>query len=355
MDQPTTMLKHFSHEHPLKYIESSADGGCVCSACKLAIMPRNFFYQCKLCGFSLHKVCYSMPKKVMHPADPNHWLKLSTPSTVLEKPDECEACGRHIAGYYYSCTECPLSYHMLCVAMPLSVKIMSSHPHVLKLEFRPVYDFKCDVCDMPRFNGWHYHCRMCEFDAHVSCAVKGAQPLLKDDGTNGSKSHQHELMELLSEQMKHVEVKNANNLDLDRDHHLQSLDQLSAISEVFTLPSCQFSDACFSLDVSKPIPIERNKNEWSECDSKQNNEKLQLLKRQSFSFGMKDLKREVTLAPSTGICTPVWDEMGRENENRNANAANNIMLFKDQAKETETRLEDAAVLTDLRYETEIRK
>ncbi|KAL1550037.1 hypothetical protein AAHA92_18052 [Salvia divinorum] len=360
MEQPTTMLKHFSHEHPLKYVESCSDGDRVCSACKLAIMPRNFFYQCKLCGFSLHKVCYSMPKKILHPADPNHWLRLSTPSTVPEKSDECEACGGHIAGFYYSCTTCPLYYHMLCVAMPLSVKVMSSHPHVLKLEFRPLYDFKCDACDRPRYNGWHYHCRLCEFDAHASCAVKGARPLLKDDGMNGSKSHQHELMELLLEQMKHVEVKNANNLDLDRDHHLQSLDQFSAISEVFTLPSCQFSDACFSLDVSKPIPSERNRNEvgietgWTECDSKQ---KLQLLKRQSFSFGMKDMKREVTLVPSTGICTPVWDELGRQNENRNANATNNIMLFKDQHQttETETRLEGAAVLTDLRYETEIRK
>ncbi|XP_057794802.1 protein VACUOLELESS GAMETOPHYTES-like [Salvia miltiorrhiza] len=154
MEQPTTLLKHFSHEHPLEYVESSFDGDRVCSACKLSIMPRNFFYECKLCRFSLHKVCYSMPKKVMHPADPNHCLKLLTSSTVAEKSDECEACGRHIAGFHYSCTKCSLYYHMLCVALPLSLKMESSHPHVLKLELKPLYDFECDVCDRPSYNGW---------------------------------------------------------------------------------------------------------------------------------------------------------------------------------------------------------
>ncbi|XP_057782819.1 uncharacterized protein LOC131000767 [Salvia miltiorrhiza] len=140
-------------------------------------------------------------------------------------------------------------------------------------------------------------------------------------------------MELLSQGMKRVEV---------HDHHLRPLDQSIAVSEAFTLPSFQFSDACFSLDISKSIPSERNRNEagietqWTRCDSKQNSEKLQLLKRQSFSFGVKDLKREVTLAPSTGICTPVWDQLGRENGNRNAKAANDMKLFTGRATETET-------------------
>lgn len=335
------MLKHFSHEHPLEYVESRSDEKGVCSACKLAIMPRNFFYHCKICRFSLHKVCSSMPKKVVHPSDPNHCLDLST-SSLAEKSKECEACGRYIDGFYYSCIKCSLYCHMLCVAMPLSVKIASSHPHVLKLEVEPLYDFKCDVCEKPSYNGWHYHCRMCEFDAHVSCAVKGSS-LLRDDRIDGSKSHHHELMELLSEGMRRVEVKHANNLGLglDHDHHLRHLDQSSTVSEAFTLPSCQFSDACFSLDISNSIPSEGNgydagrEASWAVCDSKQNNDKLQLLKRQSFSFGVKELKREVTLPPSTGIRTPVWDELGRGNENRNTNVTNDRMHFKDQTTETE--------------------
>lgn len=340
MEEPSMLLKHFSHEHPLEYVESRFDRNCVaCSACKLAIRPNSFFYQCKICKFSLHKVCYSMPKKLMHPADPNHCLSLLT-SSLEEKPDECEACGRDIAGFHYSCTRCSLYYHMLCVAMPLSVKIPSSHPHILKLELKPLYDFKCDICDRPSYHGWHYHCRLCEFDAHVSCAVEGAQSPQKPvsqiysstdhDAVHESKSHQHELMELLSEGMK---VKNVNNLDQDRHH--RALDQSIAVSEAFTLPSCQFSDACFSLDISNPNHQIQTQNEWIVHDSKQTNEKLQLLKRQSFSFGVRDLKRELSLAPSTGICTEVWDELGRGNENRNTKATNDRMVFKDQAKDTD--------------------
>ncbi|KAH6757234.1 hypothetical protein C2S52_023562 [Perilla frutescens var. hirtella] len=351
MEESSMLLKHFSHEHPLEHVESCFDGDRVCSACKLAIRPNSFFYQCKVCKFSLHKVCYSMPKKAMHPADPNHSLNLLT-SFVAEETNECEACGRYIAGFYYNCTKCSLHFHMLCVAMPLSVKIPSSHPHILKLELKPLYDFKCDICDRPSYHGWHYHCRACEFDAHVSCAVKGTHSpqqkfspqiysLKGGDGVNESKSHQRELMELLSEGMQRVEVNNVKNLDHDDHHHHHDhdhhrpLDQSIQVSEAFTLPSCQFSDACFSLDITNTEACNhqiQTQKDWNVYDSKQNNEKLQLLKRQSFSFGMRDLKRE---APSTGICTNVWDELGRANENRNTNATNDRTLSKDQAKETQ--------------------
>ncbi|KAI3471527.1 hypothetical protein Pfo_028177 [Paulownia fortunei] len=315
-------------------------------------MPNKFFYQCKVCQFSLHKVCYSMPKRVMHPADPNHHLTLSA-SSFTNQSTECEACGRCIAGFYYNCTKCSLYYHMLCVAMPLSVKIPSSHPHILKLELKPPYDFQCDLCDRPSYSGWLYRCRLCEFDAHISCAVtfKGTQSPLR---SLGSKSHQHELMELLSEGMKKgIQVNNEKNLDRDQ---FQPLDQSILISEDFTLPSYHFSDACFSIDIAKSIWMNENTNEasreafnhqvqllgsketekdWTVTDSKHTKEKLEVARRQSFDFGKKYLKRELSLAPSTGMGSYVWEELGQENKKGNLNATNDRMQLKDQTTEIE--------------------
>ncbi|KAL8456326.1 hypothetical protein ACS0TY_034516 [Phlomoides rotata] len=237
MEEEAKYSKHFSHEHPLEYIDPCFQKSrSVCAACKHAIARTSFFYQCKLCEFSLHKVCYTMPKKVTHPSDQNHYLTLQC---ITDESNDCKACGRHIGGFYYSCTKCSLYCHMLCVALPLSVKIPSSHPHMLKLELELPYDFRCDMCDRPSYSGWLYRCRLCEFDAHVSCAVKGTQSP-HQRRVSDNKSHQHELMELLSQVMKGNEVKS-----LDHDH-----DQSVPVSEDLTMPSYQFSDACFSIDIS---------------------------------------------------------------------------------------------------------
>ncbi|KAK6149226.1 hypothetical protein DH2020_016751 [Rehmannia glutinosa] len=258
----------------------------------------------------------------MHPADPNHRLTLFASSLIAKLPTECEACERYISGFYYSCDKCSVYYHMLCIAMPLSVKIPFFHPHILKLEIKPPYDFQCDLCDRPSYSGWLYRCRLCEFDAHISCAVtfNGTDPSLlersvseiysvEDNRIRETKFHQNEVMELLSEGMKKgVEVKNEKNLDRDQ---FRSLDQSIMISEDFTLPSYHFSDACFSIDIAKSI------------------------ERQSFDFREKYIKRELSLAPLTGIGSHVWEELSLENNNGHLNAVNERMQLKDQITEIE--------------------
>ncbi|XP_073153525.1 protein VACUOLELESS GAMETOPHYTES-like [Henckelia pumila] len=280
MEEPA---RHFSHQHPLQYLESRPDENNVCSGCKLAIMPGKFCYQCKICLFFLHKVCYRMPKRVLHPADPNHRLNLlATPTRG------CEACGRNISGFCYSCTKCNHYYHMLCIALPLSLKIPSLHLHTLKLELKPPYDFQCDLCHESSYNGWLYRCRLCEFDAHISCAVtynKGTQsPKRKAEYLNSS-SPQNELMEILSQGMKFMEEKNSK----EALHEPQ--DQSSMVSENFTLPSYQFSGACFSIDIARSIQ----------------GDELQ---------AGKSMKRELSLAPSAAIGSQVWMELGHPNVDR---------------------------------------
>ncbi|KAG8371842.1 hypothetical protein BUALT_Bualt12G0005100 [Buddleja alternifolia] len=318
MEEPVKSLQHFSHEHPLQYVQSSPNENSLCSGCKITITPFKLFYRCKICEFSLHKVCSTMPKRVMHPSDPTHRLMLLATSS-LNRSNKCEACGGVISGFYYSCIKCNINCHMLCVAMPLSVKIPSSHPHILKLELKPPYDFQCDLCDRPSYTGWLYRCRLCEFDAHISCAVTFNGPRSSHDRRSVpqdySSSHQDELMELLSEGMKGIEVNNEKVLVQDQ-LQFQPLEQSILKSDDFTLPSYQFSDACFSIDIAKSIRVEESVNE---ANSKHNVQELEVVKR--------DLRRELSFAPSTGIRSHVWTELGQETKDQTAKIENVRIAF----------------------------
>ncbi|XP_038718854.1 uncharacterized protein LOC120011803 [Tripterygium wilfordii] len=161
---------HFSHHHPLHRTNAPPTGNSSCHGCKLDMLPGNEFYSCKSCKFCLHQVCYNMPKKTRHPAHPDHYLTLVvSPNLSKIGACKCKACGLEITGFHYNCLICGVYYHTLCTALPLSISI-TSHPHTLKIQFSPPYDFCCDLCNKPSYNGWLYRCRFCEFDAHIACA-----------------------------------------------------------------------------------------------------------------------------------------------------------------------------------------
>ncbi|KAM7270549.1 hypothetical protein ACFE04_029763 [Oxalis oulophora] len=162
--------RHFSHHHPLVLSNVQREGGITCSACNLKVLPGKEYYRCVTCQFALHQVCYNMPRKMQHPGHPIHDLNL----LVAPKKESfnCKACRNQISGFYYNCEKCRVSFHILCSNLPLSVAI-TSHPHTVKLEFTPPYDFECDLCEKPCHNndGWSYRCQFCEFDMHLACAI----------------------------------------------------------------------------------------------------------------------------------------------------------------------------------------
>lgn len=180
---------HFSHEHPLKQTNSPPKGNILCSACRLNISSGNKdYYTCKTCPFFLHNVCHNMPRKTEHPAHPTHHLTLQiSPSSSIETL-KCDACGHHVNGFYYSCSECSLCYHVLCSALPLSVSV-SSHTHQLKLTFSPPYNFSCDICCKPSYNGWLYRCQICEFDTHLLCAISNRRTQSFPNTLNGESTY----------------------------------------------------------------------------------------------------------------------------------------------------------------------
>ncbi|KAL2320865.1 hypothetical protein Fmac_029834 [Flemingia macrophylla] len=169
---------HFSHPHPLERTTPPSKN-VTCFGCKLKVSHCEDYYRCKTCAFSLHRVCYKMPLITNHPSHPTHDLVLlvipSSPS--IKATLNCVACGHHVTGFSYHCAECSIFFHSVCLALPVSLEI-TYHPHQIKLEFTPPYDFFCDLCNKPSYNGWLYRCSMCEFDTHIACAVANLEPQL---------------------------------------------------------------------------------------------------------------------------------------------------------------------------------
>ncbi|XP_030483365.2 uncharacterized protein LOC115699960 [Cannabis sativa] len=297
-------ISHFSHDHPLTQTNSPPNENCSCSACNLKIISSVTaeYYTCKTCSFSLHQVCYNMPKKTQHPSHPIHHLTLQTTcpsSSSKEGTFECKACGDHINGgvFYYSCAECGLYYHILCSALPLTISV-SSHLHELKLTFSSPYNFSCDICTKPSYKGWLYRCQLCEFDAHLLCAISNRRttfliknrilPLpnssnrqinIKSSSVNYNSEVEEVIQLVIQGVVEQSSVSSCSNFNSDSpkenltitstvgfaqtDSKLgfssanpgkQHLNQspLTLVSEdLSTTPSTQFSDACFSIDLAK--------------------------------------------------------------------------------------------------------
>ncbi|XP_062109755.1 uncharacterized protein LOC133821538 [Humulus lupulus] len=295
-------ISHFSHDHPLTNTNSPPKENYFCSACKLKITSSVTaeYYTCKTCSFSIHQICYNMPRKTQHPAHHIHRLTLQTtsPSTSEEGTLTCKACGNRInGGFYYSCAQCGVCHHILCSALPLSISV-SSHLHELKLTFSSPYDFSCDICAKPSYKGWLYRCQLCEFDTHLLCAVSNRRtkflmqnrivPLLNSSNgqiaTNSSSANYNseveEVVHLVTQGL--IEQSPASSPDFSLNSLQENLtitstvgaftqtdsklgltssnpgkqfryqSPLTPVSEdLSTTPSTQFSDACFSIDLAK--------------------------------------------------------------------------------------------------------
>ncbi|KAI6675819.1 hypothetical protein NL676_036615 [Syzygium grande] len=116
-----------------------------------------------------------MPLQINHPVDPyNHILTLLPTPVYPPGVFRCDASGKQGSGFSYRCASCNLDLHVTCASMPLT-RTHPSHHHLHNLTFSPAYpnrSFSCDICGNLGSNQWPYRCHSCEFDAHLSCAMK---------------------------------------------------------------------------------------------------------------------------------------------------------------------------------------
>ncbi|KAK2647279.1 hypothetical protein Ddye_014768 [Dipteronia dyeriana] len=289
-------FRHFSHYHPLvrSSTNSSPAANTSCFGCNLKILyGKDYYYRCKICPFNLHQACYNIPRKIRHPGHPIHYLNLLVMPSSAGDSSKCKACGQNVTGFYYTCAECGICYHILCSALPLSVSI-HSHSHTLKLEYSLPYDFECDLCQKPCYNGWLYRCRLCEFDTHLSCTIANQRTESLQITPSSDGSENNELMQLVSQGIarhdhavaagwhetlhspkQKLSMRNsgppfqtkADNI-IAAFGHFEHLDQSNLQSgELGTLTSHQFSDhSCFSIDIANSY---KESNEANHQDVKQ--------------------------------------------------------------------------------------
>ncbi|KAK6928637.1 DC1 [Dillenia turbinata] len=179
-NQSAAAIHHFSHHHPLHLSNLHLQPTQIlpsCSGCKLKASG-GLIYCCQPCNYFLHISCSQKPQQITHPFDQNHVLSLLPIPIYPGGLFNCDACGKQSNGFSYHCNSCNIDLHITCASMALSLN-HPSHHHQLNLTFSPPYvnkSFSCDICKNLGSNHWLYRCNMCEFDAHLECAI--ARPTL---------------------------------------------------------------------------------------------------------------------------------------------------------------------------------
>ncbi|KAM1747835.1 hypothetical protein ACFX12_008902 [Malus domestica] len=240
----------------------------------------------------------------LHPAPPS-----STKGAL-----NCQACGDPVEGFYYDCADCGFYYHSLCSGLPFSIKTLShphalklsfSPPVDLCCDLcnEPGYDrwlYRCHICEFDS----HISCAIYNIQPDLEPPQNPIPPLPADTfirqssyssgssfGINVAENYSSEGNELLHlvrqtvfkgnikcigdekglsaaiigwdkrlyspKQVLNVrmgKLGNVGSYQTDADMAVTSLnlkDTATSVSEDMTLtPSYQFSDACFSIDLS---------------------------------------------------------------------------------------------------------
>ncbi|KAG6640818.1 uncharacterized protein LOC122277554 isoform X1 [Carya illinoinensis] len=157
-------LKHFSHRHPLIFIEEVKNEGkkdIICSGCNEPILGPA--YKCSKCNFLLHQSCTQLPREIQHPLHPNDALILQAPSAS----SRCDACRRFCSRcFYYRCDWCNFDLDIKCASRWQSCPD-KCHQHA----FVPIMNqiqFACEACGVER-KDIAYLCNICRLLVHYDC------------------------------------------------------------------------------------------------------------------------------------------------------------------------------------------
>ncbi|MBA0753471.1 hypothetical protein Gogos_000134 [Gossypium gossypioides] len=225
---------HFSHEHPLEFIEEHnlKSEKANCSGCGEQVSGPSF--SCTECGFYLDKKCFEASSEVNHPFHPYHNLKLLASPPYIGSWAICAFCDRRCENFVYHCsckldlhvkcalfsktiaenkigelegvsqkdllvssengskeleeTNCfacrkPLldspfisfdsrfQLHKKCLHLPIEVNHLFHSQHPLVLQFNS-QRLPCQICQITQPRGLVYCCSPCEFTLHIACVER---------------------------------------------------------------------------------------------------------------------------------------------------------------------------------------
>ncbi|KAK8316003.1 hypothetical protein V6Z12_A13G012700 [Gossypium hirsutum] len=136
-------IRHFTHAHPLKLVDSNQKDKVICSICEELCSSSSSFsssstYGCMEYKFFLHKSCIkSIPRKLT-----NHYIYPCILIFITDPyvSDECGFYGERIVpGMKFSCGPCVFDLHVKCALFPTidsedAKEIQHfTHPHTLVL------------------------------------------------------------------------------------------------------------------------------------------------------------------------------------------------------------------------------
>ncbi|XVF83467.1 hypothetical protein PTKIN_Ptkin16aG0488900 [Pterospermum kingtungense] len=159
-------LQHFSHQHPLVFIEewSNENEKFYCSGCGEMVSGPTF--SCVACGFHLHKQCAEAPSEMNHPFHRNHNFNL----LKLENAN-CFACWKPLLDAVHFSPDGGFYLHVKCADLSAEINHLLHPQHPLILQFNS-QRLSCSICRKPQDRGLVYSCSSpCEFVLHIECSA----------------------------------------------------------------------------------------------------------------------------------------------------------------------------------------
>ncbi|XVF83484.1 hypothetical protein PTKIN_Ptkin16aG0491600 [Pterospermum kingtungense] len=177
------VLQHFSHRHPLVFIEerSNESEKVHCSGCGEMVSGPTF--SCVGCGFHLHKQCAEAPSEMVHPFHRNHSFILLQRHPYKQGGCLCDFCYQTCETFVYHCS-CGLDLHIKCALFSYNIaeKGIAEFQHIahvdplISMENRPekLKNAQCFACWKPLLDSVYFS-PDCGFYLHVTCVALPAE------------------------------------------------------------------------------------------------------------------------------------------------------------------------------------
>lgn len=177
-------ISHFSHDHPLIYVDEKLNGDESCSGSKILPLLSEVkydetcngcarpisaapFYHCSLCNFFLYECCAELDNELRHPCHTEHPLILMANPTTSFFLRNCDCCLKRCNVFMFGCAACEFYLDIRCASLPHFIR---HEAHKGSLGLRKVSNKNCSTCS-GNIDGFVFACDICNFTVCDFCAM----------------------------------------------------------------------------------------------------------------------------------------------------------------------------------------